>query len=112
MECPPAPMKHRSRRYDFNEPEYVQVTYIETKVYDSGHVENSSCSRVYKINDYVGDEDVLYTATKCSYIGRITADKLNAHGHVIAIYDPRIRTSTTILSTTGVNFHQVILIKQ
>jgi hypothetical protein len=112
MECPPAPMKRRIRRCAFDEVEYIHVRYIETKVYDSGHVENITCNRVYTVNDLYGDEDVLNTTTKCSYIGRNTADKIGIHGHAIAIYDKRIRNSKSACIVPGVIFHQVILIKQ
>jgi len=110
MECPPAPIKRRVRRCVFDDPTYINVKYIETKVYDSGHVENISCDRVYTIN-YDIEDDMLHTATRCSYIGRNTADKLTLNGHAIALYDRRIRNGRTSTSS-DIHFHQVILIKQ
>ncbi len=108
MECPPAPMKHRIRRCEFDDPSYINVKYIETKVYDSGHVENISCDRVYCISDVDIGDNMLHTATKCSYISRNTADKIVINGHAIAVYDCRIHSSSTL----GIKFHQVILIRQ
>lgn len=104
-------MKRRAvRRCVFDDPAYINVKYIETKVYDSGHVENISCDRVYAIN-YDTEDDMLHTATKCSYISGNIADKITMNGHAIALYDRRIRNGRTS-SSPDIHFHQVILIKQ
>ena len=111
MECPPAPMKRRVRRCVFDDPEHICVRYIETKVYDSGHVENISCQRVYRRREDVLDEDVLYTATKMSYLGLKSLRALDVNNHAIAVYDRRINNRENS-STPDVKFHQIILIKE
>lgn len=105
-------MKRRVvRQCVFDDPTYIKVKYIETKVYDSGHVENISCDRVYTINYDDVNDDMLHTATKCSYISGNIADKITMNGHAIALYDRRIRNGRTS-SSPHIHFHQVILIKQ
>lgn len=107
---PPAPRKRRVR-CPFDDPDdHICVKYIETKVYDSGHVEHITCQRIFRrCEDVVDDEDILYSATQYSYLGANALRALDVHGHAISVYDRRIRQYKE--ERPDIKFHQLILIK-
>jgi len=106
---PPAPRKRRIR-CPFDDPEHIQVKYIETKVYDSGHVEHTTSLRIYvRRDDILDDDDILYTATGYSYLGGNTLRALETRGHAISVYDRRMHTHKE--ERPDIKFHQLILIK-
>lgn len=99
---PPAPRKQRSR-CPFDDPEYIVVKYVETKVYINGHVEHATSERIFaRREDVVTDEDILYTATCRSYLGAHTLRALDTRGYAVSV-DERVRNN--------LRFHQLVLIK-
>jgi len=106
---PPAPRK-RGIRCPFDDPQHIHVKYIETTVYDNGHVENTKSLRIYaRRDDIMDDDDILYTATGYSYLGANALRALETHGHAISIYDRRIHNYKD--ERPDIKFHQLILIK-
>lgn len=99
---PPAPRKRRVR-CPFDDPEYIHVKYVETKVYITGHVEHTTSERIFaRREDIVADDDILYTATGYSYLGANPLRALDTRGYAVSV-DDRVKNN--------LRFHQLVLIK-
>jgi len=105
MSAPKAPGAPKRGRYledPFNDPEphYIKVEFIETKVYDSGHIENNVGTRVYEI--HTGNFMVMQAMTS-AFLSRTIAKDLDTIGYVVGVEKKR---------DSSLVFHQVVLIKK